>query len=836
MKWLLTEFKKHFDSWLLIIFASVIVVVVVSIILIPLSKKAIFPKNNERHDIDTLYIGQMKDFCPKEFAANPGREEFESCVPKLNINKMVEVKIPTFKDTIDRAPNLPYIMKHSSDPKIRMASNYFKEGNYFVVGIKIPEKLFSNDGKYIKNGKINDNAVNYNVLAFKAVRFGITCINSSCNNFLKSDAGFTQIPLIRNNGDKGNTVWVFGLDNTSPHGLWLENGVLISKSSTLEDASSFYNFALDGRAMFVSIAFIALFLVSLPFAIYLRKFSDYPAFSYFAGSTALWFISERLYLLFPELQGVPYRLFSIWITLNFLLSILVLNLAYARFKSVLKKKYFLISHTIILGLILVAYIHFKNLGAIIAVWDKLELIFAITSILFVLIPLGYGIYKLSTILRGQRLSNRLDYKRRIKELVLYSMVWVIFCSSYIRFAILSLGTGNVSSEMFFSTSTVVPLFLIGIMLYYTQSKEVTHMAEALSKQAQFMAHDIRRPFSQIKLVLSMFNSLSSDQKMLDTAKQGVETSIKRVESMLSDLIESGRVVPLNIKALSVKNLIEQAFNQIELNSNPVRIDVVKFIDDTLMISGDEQKLVRCFVNILENAVDAVRENHCEEDKGLIEISSKIVNVEGADCAEIIVANNGPTIDENDMPRLFESFFTKGKSKGTGLGLAFTHRTISQHNGSTKARNKKKNDGVEFVIMLPAIKKIASAKDKLQILLIDDDTVYRSLVKTLIEGDETLTQVDVFEAASVKEAITVTNKRKITHALVDIDLNDNEKGFAYLDYIHNKKLDIVCAIHTNKYLGQDMQEKIDQHNVCYISKPLDTNKLHSFICKNKNPQP
>ena len=58
------------------------------------------------------------------------------------------------------------------------------------------------------------------------------------------------------------------------------------------------------------------------------------------------------------------------------------------------------------------------------------------------------------------------------------------------------------------------------MLYYTQSKEVTHMADALSKQAQFMAHDIRRPFSQIKLVLSMFNSLSSDQKKAGLRQTG----------------------------------------------------------------------------------------------------------------------------------------------------------------------------------------------------------------------------------------------------------------------------------------------------------------------------
>ncbi|HOW16251.1 MAG TPA: hypothetical protein PK443_00915, partial [bacterium] len=117
MKWLLKvrdsfdylkgELKRYSDSWLLILFASVIVFAVVSVILMSLSKTSIFPKDDQRYDIDTIYVGQMKDFCPKEFEANPGKKEFETCVPKLDINKMVEVKIPTFKETLKAAPLLP---------------------------------------------------------------------------------------------------------------------------------------------------------------------------------------------------------------------------------------------------------------------------------------------------------------------------------------------------------------------------------------------------------------------------------------------------------------------------------------------------------------------------------------------------------------------------------------------------------------------------------------------------------------------------------------------------------------------------------------------------------
>lgn len=520
------EYKKHSDSWLLIIFASIIITVVVSIILVSLSKKSIFPKDSERYDIDAIYVGQMKDFCPKEFAANPGKKEFEACVLKLDINKMVEVKIPTFNDTLGGAPapNLPYMMKYSSDIKLKKASEYFKEGNYFVIGIKIPEKYFTTDGGYIRNGKINEEkAFNNYVLTFKEIRFGTVCVGNSCDTRLSDNIeNVNQVQLIKSNADSNNSVWIFGLENKSPHGIWLTDGIFVARSLDLYTTHNFYSFVLFGKPMFAGIALVALFLVSIPFAIYLRRFFDYPAFSYFAASTALWFVTKNFFVIFPWLQVLTFRLFNIWVILNFLLSILILNLTYVRFKLVLKKKYFVVSHILILLLVFCVYLLFGNIGTLIASWGVLELIFADIAAICALIPLALGIYDLLNILKrlnDPRISTRLDYKRRIKELCIYSVVWMVFCSSYIYFAFKGVSTGTAGE--FFSITIGLALLLLGIMLYYTHSKEITHMAsdsfaelERLyrRKTTREFCRIVKNPFEGILLVLDMANSSGKDGK------------------------------------------------------------------------------------------------------------------------------------------------------------------------------------------------------------------------------------------------------------------------------------------------------------------------------------
>ena len=82
----------------------------------------------------------------------------------------------------------------------------------------------------------------------------------------------------------------------------------------------------------------------------------------------------------------------------------------------------------------------------------------------------------------------------------------------------------------------------------------------------------------------------------------------------------------------------------------------------------------------------------------MEISGTIEELGGRKWQRICIADNGPGIPENDLPKIFLPFYTT-KSEGTGLGLAVVQKVALQHGGSIEARNRP-GGGAEFLLWLP----------------------------------------------------------------------------------------------------------------------------------------
>jgi signal transduction histidine kinase len=76
----------------------------------------------------------------------------------------------------------------------------------------------------------------------------------------------------------------------------------------------------------------------------------------------------------------------------------------------------------------------------------------------------------------------------------------------------------------------------------------------------------------------------------------------------------------------------------------------------------------------------------------------IEDLGGRKWQRICVADNGPGIPPNDLPKIFLPFYTT-KSEGTGLGLAVVQKVALQHAGSIEARNRP-DGGAEFLLWLP----------------------------------------------------------------------------------------------------------------------------------------
>jgi signal transduction histidine kinase len=107
---------------------------------------------------------------------------------------------------------------------------------------------------------------------------------------------------------------------------------------------------------------------------------------------------------------------------------------------------------------------------------------------------------------------------------------------------------------------------------------------------------------------------------------------------------------------------------------------------------DSTGIKRCLLNLVGNAIDACT----GAENGFIEITANVVD---DSILRITVSDNGSGISEEDKANLFQMFFSTKGSKGTGLGLAVTHKIISEHDGTIEVESAPGN-GTKFIIELP----------------------------------------------------------------------------------------------------------------------------------------
>jgi two-component system NtrC family sensor kinase len=130
------------------------------------------------------------------------------------------------------------------------------------------------------------------------------------------------------------------------------------------------------------------------------------------------------------------------------------------------------------------------------------------------------------------------------------------------------------------------------------------------------------------------------------------------------------------------------------------IQVIEHLDESLpAVIGDSHQIQQVFLNILNNAYDAVRET---ARPARIEIAS----ARAGSFVEISFRDNGMGLV--DPERIFDPFFTtKDVGKGTGLGLSICYGIVREHGGEIVGQNNLNSEGATFIVRLPIASEAAS---------------------------------------------------------------------------------------------------------------------------------
>lgn len=121
----------------------------------------------------------------------------------------------------------------------------------------------------------------------------------------------------------------------------------------------------------------------------------------------------------------------------------------------------------------------------------------------------------------------------------------------------------------------------------------------------------------------------------------------------------------------------------------------RLMENLPAVTADSDRLEQVFVNLLNNAADAMPEG------GKVSVESAACQVEGRPCLVVSIADTGSGISEEHLKRIFDPFFsTKPKGQGTGLGLSVSYNIIRGHGGQIEVESRV-DRGTVFRVRLPA---------------------------------------------------------------------------------------------------------------------------------------
>jgi signal transduction histidine kinase len=156
---------------------------------------------------------------------------------------------------------------------------------------------------------------------------------------------------------------------------------------------------------------------------------------------------------------------------------------------------------------------------------------------------------------------------------------------------------------------------------------------------------------------------------------------RRLDRIVNQIIEYARPRELAPMRFSFSELVQEVLKLLDASLSNKALNVTCAVPSTLpQVHADRDQIKQVLLNVVQNAIEASREG------GALNVAAGPFARNLDPGIVITVKDEGPGIPPQDLPHVFEPFFTRGKHRGTGLGLAICRNIIDAHGGEIQLKS------------------------------------------------------------------------------------------------------------------------------------------------------
>ena len=221
----------------------------------------------------------------------------------------------------------------------------------------------------------------------------------------------------------------------------------------------------------------------------------------------------------------------------------------------------------------------------------------------------------------------------------------------------------------------------------------SHTMAALGSLVAGVAHEVRNPLFGISSTLDAFEARFKANPDHRQYVRVLRQQLDRLTLLMNDLLEYAKPTQLVLQQGRLESVVAYAVEACAPLAQAAGVGIeTRLAKDLPPLAMDERRLGQVFRNLIENALQ-----HSPRS-GRVRIDARLVRRTGADLVECSVEDDGAGFPVQDLPHLFEPFFTR-RHGGTGLGLSIVHRILSDHGGTITADNHPRG-GARLTLSLP----------------------------------------------------------------------------------------------------------------------------------------